>query len=201
MANKTKIALSGEELKVVTDTHWILTKQAITSKVYEIFNEQVPVIRKIFSEINAAEVIKTLSSIPKISKGENYNGFPYVMLDYPSSFAKDEIFAVRTMMWWGNFVSVTLLLSGALKQQYASAVQQHCINAPGEMFICIQDGPWEHHFEESNYRRVDALSAGALAAIIEEKPFLKIALKLDIGALNDPAALEAAYNKIKGMLG
>ena len=52
MADETKITLSEEELKVVNDTHWILTKHAVTNKIYELFNEQVPLIRKTFDRQN-----------------------------------------------------------------------------------------------------------------------------------------------------
>jgi hypothetical protein len=48
----------------------------------------------------------------KISRGENYQLLPYIILDYPSYFSRNNIFAVRTMFWWGNFFSITLHLSG-----------------------------------------------------------------------------------------
>ena len=89
MADKTKIMLSEQEQQIVNDTQWILTKQAIIQKVYYLFNEQVPVITALFSGTNPEHTGKLLSAVPKISKGENYNGLPYVILDYPSLFDKE----------------------------------------------------------------------------------------------------------------
>ena len=40
---------------------------------------------------------------PKISKGENYKGLPYVMLDYPRCFGKTDIFAIRQCSGGGIF--------------------------------------------------------------------------------------------------
>ena len=39
----------------------------------------------------------------KISRGENYRGLPYLILDYPAYFSQKDIFAFRTMFWWGHF--------------------------------------------------------------------------------------------------
>ena len=127
MANGTKIALSEEELRVVTDTNWILTKQAITAKIYELFNQQVPVIRQKLDQLPVRFPPELIFSLPKISRGENYNGFPYVMLDYPAVFEKHKIFALRTMLWWGNFISVTLLLTGEYKDTYGSVIGERCV--------------------------------------------------------------------------
>ena len=59
---------------------------------------------------------------PKISKGENYNGLPYVMFDYPRFFTKENVFAVRTFFWWANYFSVTLHLKGEYKEMFAETI-------------------------------------------------------------------------------
>ncbi len=196
MANVTKITLSEQELVVVTDRHWILTKQAITAKIYELFNEQVPVIRKQMDLLPEALPAGLAFSLPKISRGENYNGFPYVMLDYPAVFKKDDIFALRTMLWWGNFISITVLLSGGYKELYSKVVLQHCLHSPGELYICVHDDPWEHHLEKSNYMQIRELDPCAVEKIVSEKNFLKLALKMEMKSFNDPKVFETAYAKI-----
>ena len=52
------------------------------------------------------------------------------MLDYPALFKKDEIFALRTMFWWGNFMSITLLLSGGYKETFATVIEENCLRSP-----------------------------------------------------------------------
>ncbi len=200
MANVTKITLSEEELRVVKDRSWILTKQAVTAKTYDLFNEQVPVIRKQLDLLPVSFPAELAFSLPKISRGENYKGFPYVMLDYPAVFKKDEIFALRTMLWWGNFISITILLSGDYKEKYSPVILQRCLQSPGDIYLCVHDDPWEHHFEQSNYRQIRTLHRSAVEKIIEEKTFLKLAIKLDLNSFNESSVLEKAYAKIGELL-
>ena len=201
MADETKITLSEEELRVVNDTHWILTKHAVTNKIYELFNEQVPLIRKTFDRQNGLYPEKLAFALPKISRGENYRGLPYVMLDYPALFEKDQIFAVRTMLLWGNFISVTLLLSGGYKDMFSKGIRKHCIEFPTDLFICVHYDPWEHHFDNSNYVQLKSISEKELDLIFEEKNFLKLAIKIDLQQFNEIGSLmEAAYLKIISLL-
>ena len=65
---------------------------------------------------------KSLNSSPKISKGENYKGLPWLVLDYPRYFNKEDIFAIRTLFWWGNFFSITLHISGKYKMRYEKKI-------------------------------------------------------------------------------
>ena len=89
---------------------------------------------------------------PKISKGENYKGLPYLVLDYPRYFGKDDHFAIRSMFWWGNFFSITLHLSGIYKKMYENKIEASFTLLKEEsFFIGISDDQWEHHFETSNY--------------------------------------------------
>jgi hypothetical protein len=199
MANGTKIALSEEELRVVTDTNWILTKQAITVKIYELFNQQVLVIRQKLDQLPVGFPAELTFSLPKISRGENYKGFPYVMLDYPAVFQKQKIFALRTMLWWGNFISVTLLLTGEYKDTYGSVIGERCVQWPEDIYICVHDDPWEHHFEKSNYVQVNSLKKEVVEQLIQEKSFLKLAIKIELKFFNDDQVLEAAYAKIGGL--
>src|SRR6187200_969888 len=120
-----KIQLSQEELRMVQDTHWLLTKNKILEKVYAIFGELSEELRAaiVKADIPFKEEILLIS--PKISKGENYNGLPYVMLDYPRRFGKEEVMAIRTMFWWGNFISITWHLKGKYKDYYHTRIKEN----------------------------------------------------------------------------
>jgi hypothetical protein len=197
MADKTKIMLSEQEQQVVNDSSWILTKQAVIQKVYYLFNEQVNIIGKIFSGIHLNYPGKTVSVIPKISKGENYQGLPYVMLDYPSVFDKENIFALRTMFWWGNYFSITLQLSGHYKKIFAKESFIDSLQFIEGLYVCIHSDPWQHHFESSNYISCSQLNKRAIEDLFNQKKFVKIALKYDLKQWNNiDNLLEAAYKKI-----
>ena len=202
MSDETKIMLSEQELEIVKDTNWILTKQEIIRKVYRLFNNQIPAINTCLYDISSVFPEAFKYGLPRISKGENYNEYPYVMLDYPASFSKEKIFALRTMFWWGHFFSITLHLSGEYKDWYEERICSRLIQSEGsDFFVCVNEDQWQHHFEASNYRELNQLGDAGLAYVFQEKDFLKIAIKIDLANWNDiDSLLEAAYKKMIQLL-
>jgi hypothetical protein len=113
MDEKTKVTLSAGELAIASDRDIILTKRKVMESASQLFSGQIPFISNAFPQQVKEELLGIVH--PKISKGENYKGFPYVIMDYPALFSKDNVFALRTMFWWGNFFSITLHLSGNIR--------------------------------------------------------------------------------------
>ena len=109
----TKITLSAKELDLVCNIDWILTKQAIIQKVYALFGMEAAKMQQIITAaVPSLAGIIDLSG-PKITKGENYEKLPYVILDCPRVFQKENTLAMRTMFWWGNFFSTTLSIKSS----------------------------------------------------------------------------------------
>lgn len=171
MQESSKVSLSAFEQQLVTDASWILTKNRIIEKVYMLFGnlsehyKQVPLLQQLPAE--------TFSTSPKIAKGENYEGLPYVMLDYPRCFKKEDTLAIRTFFWWGNFFSITLQLKGKYLQQYAGVIQQNIGNsAIEELWINTGDEEWMHHFRNDNMMRIAEHQQN-----ISDKKLLKLAVQ------------------------
>lgn len=181
METATKIALSEKELQLVCDTGWILTKHSIIQKVYALFGETVPELQTMIHDNHLYLPVEVFINSPKISKGENYRLLPYVMLDYPRYFGKEDTIAVRTFFWWGNFFSVSLQLSGVFKANAELALlQHHQWLAENEYAVCINEGPWEHVFDKTNFVPVSDFTKEQFADILERKPFVKIAKKMPL---------------------
>lgn len=180
--NNANVKLSKTELSLVTDASVILTKNNIIAKVYNLFGD----LSQSFQGAIAAMPVKlpgqVLETTPKIYKGEQYLGLPYVMLDCPRLYTADNILAIRCFFWWGNFFSITLHLSGGFMLNYSNSLQtwlqQH--NKQG-WFICINDDPWQHHFGENNYCSIDVIGNAILnEALATKKGFVKLAKKLPL---------------------
>ena len=176
----TKIRLSAKEAELITNADWILTKNEILKKVKHLFEalmkEQQMHLLSCYGL--PAEI---LVPPPKISKGENYRGLPYLVLDHPRYFDKDNTFAIRTLFWWGNFFSVTLHLAGRYKKKYEQAiVSSYKLLKEQDIYCCVQDDPWEHHFERNNYTPLEELNEDSFKKIIVEKDFIKLAKKLSL---------------------
>ena len=167
-------SLTTYEMQLVTDPQVLMTKNSIIKKVYEIFGELAEKYKKEIS--NKIEDSKTLIN-PKISKGENYKGLPYVILDFPRQFNKTDIFAIRSFFWWGNFFSITLQLAGRYHQQYATVIKNAIdLRFYEEWYIGLLENQWEHHFESNNY---SSLSRG-INYDIAKLPYLKLAKKIPL---------------------
>ena len=116
--DKAKIRLSQKEAELIINAEFILTKNAILEKVKQLLSglqekqQEFMNHHQLFFEND-----KSMLS-PKISKGENYKGLPYLILDYPRIFSASDIFAVRTMFWWGHSFSTTLHLAGNYKKRF-----------------------------------------------------------------------------------
>lgn len=181
MKDHSKVQLSAFEMKLVTNTEWILTKNDILQKVKllleQLQNEQEDFLHA-YPGILPAEVM----TVPgKVSKGENYKGLPYLVLDYPRFFGKDDHFAIRSMFWWGNFFSQTLHLSGTYKTNHEHKIESSfSFLKEQSFFICISDEQWEHHFEVNNYLPVSEMSDKEFRSCIRSKDFIKIAQRFPL---------------------
>jgi hypothetical protein len=154
---ETKIQLSPAEMDLMCNASVILTKNKILQQVKALLEElQAEMVKTGFGN----ETHNIFNVPPKISKGENYLGLPYLVLDYPRVFTQTGTFAIRSMFWWGHFFSSTLHLSG----QYATTFRTRIENSyqffsNENYFIGIQADPWQHHFEENNYKNINTMSA------------------------------------------
>lgn len=174
---EAKIRLSKTEQEMMLDTAFILTKRTVIRKIIGLLGElqaaQQAWLSQHFPELAGCS--------PKISKGENYRGLPYVVLDYPSRFDKENILAIRTMFWWGNFFSVTLQLAGKYQSEYVSRIiQQYDLLVKNDFAACINQDQWQHEFSADNYRPVSDLQPLELQKMVEERGFVKIAKKFDL---------------------
>ncbi|UAY51627.1 hypothetical protein [Ferruginibacter albus] len=189
MEQETKITLSDKELELVSNTNWILTKHAIIDKVYALFGKEAEWMQSRINNEKDKIPEEAYAMSPKISKGENYKLLPYVILDYPRCFEKEKTLAIRTMFWWGNFFSIHLQLSGEIKEKTLSTIQQSFSSLQQHDFwICIANDPWEHHFEEDNYRPIKEFTAEQFSVMLNSYSFLKIAAKIPVEQWNDTAA-------------
>jgi|SRR5688572_118905 hypothetical protein len=173
----TKIRLSTEEKELLLRPDWILTKNSIQKKVWQLLEHlqaaQQPAMKML------PEEVRVISG--KISRGENYKGLPWLILDQPRYFDKDNVFAIRTLFWWGHFFSCTLQLSGRYKEMYEQKIVSGLsLLKEKDFFICVNTDPWEHHFEEENYIAANNLSDTTFKEIVNKNSFIKLSKKISL---------------------
>ncbi len=179
------VKLSKTELALVTDKEIILTKNNIISKVYEMFGALSDEFQQYSADKKELLPSELLSVSPKIYKGEQYIGLPYVMLDYPRVYSKQDVLAIRCLFWWGNFFSITLHLSGKFLALYKTNLQAWMEKNSGhDWHIGVNTDAWQHHFENDNY--LPLKEAGDI--ILNngfDKGFIKLAKKIPLHQWDD----------------
>jgi hypothetical protein len=186
-----KIQLSSAEMALVTDPEWILTKNSIMGKVVAMFAALSEVYRPL---------LRGGGNDPKIAKGENYKGLPYVMLDYPRIFGKEDVLAIRTMFWWGHAFSTTLHLKGSYKDLFLPVIRSHwgALVAAG-FHAGVSEDEWQHEHVPENYRAMEAFPEDVFAE--EARPFLKLSARCELDRWKEASAvLEEQFRVLVGVL-
>ncbi len=185
--------LTAKELKIINNTDFLITKAKVTEKINTILENTRKELLSLIPTSDFYFPNEVNLDYGKISKGENYKSLPFMILDFPSFFANGNIFAYRTMFWWGNFFSVTLHLQGNLFDRYKNNIYKNAFNLfDKDVFICVGKAPWQYHYKEDNY----VLLTEDNYHLINEVPFLKLSSKIPINEHNVLPNFSLSYLKL-----
>lgn len=195
MAN---VKFSDEELALMSNAGFILTKNSITSKVYELLGELSARLSGLLKDSTLPVEVVTVP--PKISKGENYAGLPYVILDHPRFFSREDVLAIRTMFWWGNYFLVTLHLKGVYARQYAGRVTDGYDRLSKNGFYSMTGkDEWQHHINEGFSIPVSSMSKPEFSKLIHRSSFIKLTATVPL-SLNEKSG-EELFKKAEQLAG
>ncbi|MBK7964300.1 MAG: hypothetical protein IPK10_02595 [Bacteroidetes bacterium] len=173
----SKVKFEKEELDLLIRPEFFLMKKRLEVKINDLLTLCIPVIQEELERNSSVIPQNSLDSTPKISRGENYLSFPWQILDYPRLFGKQHAFALRTLCWFGNGISVSLYLSGDIAKKYSTALANNfSVLAKNDFYICIHKDPFQHHFEEDNIIpcRQFMESGKSIHILVENHHFIKI---------------------------
>jgi hypothetical protein len=198
-----KVTLSPKELELVNNADWILTKNRIIQKVTDLFGEIGNTYRGDAGKYPGFAQSGVFSLEPKISRGEQYQSLPYVMLDYPRVFTQQDIVAIRSFFWWGNHCSIQLVLKGKYLAEYGPPIN-HYFQLFGkyapetrDWYIGVGADPWQHHFEKDNYLPMTDWNGSSVLDL----PFLKLAKKIPLQEWDDiDQFMIRHFNRLLAML-
>jgi hypothetical protein len=184
-----KLQFSAEEMRLVSDPAWILTKNSVVRKVVGMFGELSGEWREILP----------WDCDPRISKGEQYKGLPWVMLDYPRVFGKEDIFAIRTLFWWGHYFSVTLHLKGEYLRTYLPVILERRVELEAAGYWPgVSDDEWEDDHRPGAWAGgPGAWTGGPGAWEMGDRPFLKVSARCELG---QSASLTEKFGILAGIL-
>lgn len=187
------MALTEHELNTLKNTDFLITKARALAKIEELLLETRVALESTVSECGLSFSEGTITSGGKVSRGENYRGLPYRILDQPALLTAGDIFAFRTMFWWGHFFSATLHLQGASLERFREGLADRIeLLADGDTFICIGETPWEYHYKSDNYRLLRPTHRNHLSNC----NFLKLSRKMDLAEWERLPLFAAGFLKV-----
>jgi len=170
----SKIQLSEDELMLVNNTEWILTKQKIIAKVYHLMGLLSERMQLFINEQHGLPA-GIVHSTPKISKGEQYESLPYVVLDYPRDFSKENVFGIRSFFWWGNYFTSTLHLKGKYWKQAKQGILDKINSGQfNNYYLSCSGKEFDFNIHNGAYQLISGTENHVSAAAIKDAPFVKI---------------------------
>jgi hypothetical protein len=163
-----KLVLSEKEWSVVQNFDFLLTKNQIIDHIQQFFTQLGWSYIDIARNTIPKEYEKLLQTFPKVSKGEKYEGLPYLMLDFPRIFQNGNTFAIRSFFLWGKAFSISLLLEGEFKNHLQTKIFENQILRNWQYET--EESPWIHFQSDSSKNLFSTISKSQ----IEQHPFLKL---------------------------
>jgi hypothetical protein len=218
------LQLSPEELRLVSDPGWILTKNSIVAKVVGMMGELAGEYRERWGAtgciggepgangteglrhkepgVEGAGGLRRVGRIdagdPKVSRGENYRGLPWVMLDYPRVFGRADVLAIRTMFWWGHGFNITLHLKGTFQSLFLPVIRERWVALSAAGFhVGVHPDEWRHEHTPEVFRplmEIDGAELGGAA-------FLKLSAAVGLDRWTEaPELLAGLFGTLLGVL-
>ncbi len=149
-----------EELSLMGNAEVLLMKRQVLQKVGDDFSKLENEFRNILKTSPGIALPEgALLKAGKISRGENYKGLPYLVLDYPRLMTKEEIFNIRLLFWWGHYFSISLHVAGKVWSHHRQSMLA-LLASPDfrNYYIQLKGSPWEHDVSSPFFEKASSLT-------------------------------------------
>ena len=170
------LAFTDEETALLSDAQFFRKKARITEKIRGQLDATHVVLRDELTRTNLVTPAGFDPACVQFVKGEQLESFPYQYLDCPKHFQRSEKCTFRTLFWWGHHVVCAWILEGQPVRQYKKHLVDrfHTIAGQG-LELSIAPTLWEWKQGEGYTLPIAHHRKAQVAAVIAERPFLKIA--------------------------
>ena len=182
--------LSDKEFAMIKNTDFLITKIKIVSEIENLLRGTKNILlemveRENFNFLSEQDLMKG-----RVFKGEYYRELPFVTLDFPSTFEKENVFAYRTMFWWGNFFSTTLHLQGEYLEFFrTNLLSNFDLLLKEDVYLCVGNTPWEYHYEKDNYVKLSSEHI----ELINNSPFIKLSKRIPLEQIESVPQLSSDF--------
>jgi len=129
----------------------------------------------------------------QIAKGENHDGYPYVVMDFPKYYTKTDMFSFRVFFWFGHGLFFAAILAGNYLPHYLRKLdEQYACFAEHELLFgkeTLWDWQAACHLQMKSETKAEILQRA------EAQNFLKVMRFFEPEILNHEAKLREAYRE------
>lgn len=169
---KSTIKLTKHELDFASDTIYPETKQSVITKLQELFDTCAQTFLQ-----NTVYKHYTSSRQYKITKGEQYKQLPFVVLDYPQITGGEVVFVLRTMFWWGHYISCNMIIQTNLLHEKQDL---RAIRNLSKTLVLTGENLWEQDLDSKYYMEIQKLTDEELEEWMHSRTFLKLSHKVPL---------------------
>ncbi len=169
------------EMQIMHNSNFLLTKHKVMQKMMEMFGQFSLALKDSPIHQYFPFPVGTDNNTGKTSKGDNYKGLPYLILDFPKKFDKTHIFTFRTMFWWANHFSFTVHLSGRYQEIYAPILQKNIAHLYKQgVYVGVGESAWQYHLAADNYLPLNHTNKFAVKEHLQNHHFIKLTRQLPV---------------------
>ncbi len=200
MAQNTKIIPTNAELEVASDTNFFDVKRELTSKIVttlERYGEKL--LEEIIAPVLKKQGIQRIGI--KVSKGENFKGYPYVVLDCPRLFSTDTEVICRTIFRWGHGWSLHFTVQGKIFERVSSSLSGFSSSLSNDWLLYTGENIWEQDVDSVLFVPTHSMPETALSHTIKQQKFYKIATQINLSnAVEWPPFSTQSYQNLFDLL-
>lgn len=169
---KSTNKLTKHELAFASDTQYPLLKHRIMFKTNEMFHQTAKQLNEKMLESGWFE-----GKEYKITKGENHQKMPYIVVDCPQIKSADFSGLFRVMFWWGHYFTLSLYVRTELVNLLQTAAKLRQVK---NTYLLKGDNLWTQDVNGDDYVKLHKLTAKQFLKHVETKPYLKLVRKVNI---------------------
>ena len=200
MAQNTKIIPTNAELNIASDTNFFDVKRELTAKIVltlEQYGEQLleEIIIPVFQKAG------TQRAGLKVSKGENFKGYPYIVLDCPRLYSTDTEVICRTIFRWGHGWSLHFTVQGKTFTRVNHSLPDFSASLNRDWLLYTGDNIWEQDVDSVFFVPMFSMSEAAFSQTIKRQVFCKIATQINLSdAVEWPPFPQQTYQVLFDLL-
>ncbi len=118
----------------------------------------------------------------KVNKGNNHKGYPFQVIDYPASLGQEHAFSFRSVIWYANFFSFSLILKGKPKENYQQNLR-HLVNK--DFMLTTHENIWETHISEDMIMRIQEENLDEVLRVYAANESIKIFKSYNLNQIDD----------------